>query len=328
MSAAGPTPPAAVTAAGDRPVVLRHRVEFGAFRTAIGGLSRLSWERAARLGGALGRAGYRPLGIRRDVVVQQIAAAFPEFSPERVQEVAEASYASLGRTTVETALLPGLGRQRVLDLFSNADVFHLWDEARAGGRGLLVVTGHLGNWELGGAYVAARGFPIEAVARRQENPLFDRFITETRERLGMRVVWDGDAARRTPRALRENRTVAMVVDQGAAGLASTWVSFFGRPAKTPRGPAVFALRLGVPLVFAAAIRQPDGRFVLHGERIPYEVTGDRERDIDTIVAAYTATLERWVRRYPEQYFWQHRRWKYQPGPGEWPPRTLADPGRP
>jgi KDO2-lipid IV(A) lauroyltransferase len=319
----------AAASGGDaRPVVRRHRVEFGAFRAALGTLSLLPWARAARLGAALGRAGYRPLRIRRDVVLEQIAAAFPEFSPERVQAVAEASYASLGRTTVEAALLPGLGRQRVIDLFSHADGWDVWQEASALGKGVLVVTGHLGNWELGGAYLAARGAPIDAVARQQENPLFDRFVTETRERLGMRVVWDGDAARRTPRALREGRSVAMVVDQGAAGLASTWVPFFGRPAKTPRGPAVFALRLGVPVMFGAAIRQPDGRFALHCERVHYEVTGDRERDIDGIVGAYTAALERWVRRYPEQYFWQHRRWKYQPAPGEWPPATLADSAAP
>jgi KDO2-lipid IV(A) lauroyltransferase len=291
---------------------------MAALRAALGGLGALPWQRAAAIGAALGRAGYRPLGIRRDVVEEQIAAAFPEFTPERVRAVAEASYASLGRTTVEAALMPRLGTAGVLRLFTRVDGWDVFEAARAEGRGVIVVTGHLGNWELGGSYVAARGIPIDGVARQQENPLFDTFLTGTRERLGMRVVWDGEAVRRTPRALKEGRVVALVVDQGAAGLASTWVPFFGRPAKTPRGPAVFALRLGAPLVFGASIRQPDGRFVLGFERVPVAPTGDRERDVDAIVAAYTATLERWVRRYPEQYFWQHRRWKYQPAPGEWP----------
>ena len=118
--------------------------------------------------------------------------------------------------------------------------------------------------------------------------------------------------RTTPRALRENRVVAMVSDQGALGLASTYVPFFGRPAKTPRGPAVFALRMHVPMVFAVAIRQPSGRFAIHFEPVPVQATGDRERDVDTIVATYTSMLERWVRRYPAQYFWQHRRWRHQP----------------
>jgi len=300
-----------------RRVVWRHRAEFAALRAALAGLGAMPWHRAAAIGAALGRAGYRPLGIRRDVVEQQIAAAFPEFPPARVHEVAERSYASLGRTTVEAALLPRLGPRGVLDLFARVDGWEVVEEAQAQGTGLLLVTGHLGNWEIGGAYLAARGVPIDVVARRQENPLFDRFLTETRERIGMRVVWDGDAVRRTPRAVRGGRAVALLVDQGAAGLASTWVPFFGRPAKTPRGPAVFALRLGVPLVFGAAVRRPDGRFELGLERVPVTPTDDRERDIDAITATYTATLERWVRRYPEQYFWQHRRWKYQPEPGEW-----------
>jgi KDO2-lipid IV(A) lauroyltransferase len=126
------------------------------------------------------------------------------------------------------------------------------------------------------------------------------------------VVWDGHAVRRTPRSLKENRVVAMVADQGALGLASTYVPFFGRPAKTPRGPAVFALRMRVPMVFAVAIRQPDHTFALYVEPVPVQETGERERDVDAIVATYTAILERWVRRYPEQYFWQHRRWKHQP----------------
>src|SRR5690606_18508954 len=100
------------------------------------------------------------------------------------------------------------------------------------------------------------------------------------------------------------------------GLASTFVPFFGRMAKTPRGPAVFALRLGTPVIFGAALRRPDGRFSIGFEPVPIEPTGDREADVDRIVAAYTSTLERWVRKYPEQYFWHHRRWKRQPPPSE------------
>ncbi len=309
-----PAPPAAVQDAprAERRPTLSHRLEYAALRGAIGGLATLPWRQATAVGAWLGRMGYAPAGIRRGVVERQVAAAFPELTPARVREIARASYESLGRTTVEAAIMPGLGRQGVLDLFSQVDGWELLEAARAEGRGAIVVTGHLGNWELGGSYVAARGVPIDGVARQQGNPLFDRFLTSTRERLGMDVVWDGHAVRRTPRSLRENRVVAMVSDQGALGLASTYVPFFGRPAKTPRGPAVFALRLRVPILFAVAVRLPTGRFRLAFERVPVADTGDRERDVDTIVATYTRMLEEWVRRYPEQYFWQHRRWKHQP----------------
>jgi KDO2-lipid IV(A) lauroyltransferase len=95
------------------------------------------------------------------------------------------------------------------------------------------------------------------------------------------------------------------------GLASTWVPFFGRYAKTPRGPAVFALRLQTPVFHCAAIRKPDGRFILEIEEIAVRDSADRNAEIDRIVAECTAALERLVRRTPEQYFWHHRRWKHQ-----------------
>jgi len=293
-------------------VSLAHKVEYAALRAVVGALGALDWRRAGNVGARLGALGYRPLGIRRGVVERQIAAAFPELGDGGVRRIARAAYEHLGRASIEAAILPGLGRDAVLDLFEGADDFDVVEEAMRRGRGLIFVTGHLGNWELAGAYVAARGVPLDAIARRMKNPLFDRYLTDTRSRIGMHVVHDAEAVRRTPRSLRDGRAVAFLVDQGVLGLASTFVPFFGRPAKTPRGPAVFALRLDVPVVFGAAVRQPSGKYRLGFERVPVEDTGDRDRDVDTIVARYTAVLERWVRRYPEQYFWHHRRWRRQP----------------
>jgi KDO2-lipid IV(A) lauroyltransferase len=291
--------------------VVAHYAEYYALRGAVATLDRLSIHRAARIGAWIGGLGYRPFGVRRDVVERQVRAAFPGLAEDEVLRIARASYESLGRTTIETALLPAYSREQVLGMFDRVEGWDVVERAHAGGRGILFVTGHLGNWELGGSYVAARGIPFEAVTRRMQNPLFDRYITETRRRIGMTVIPDAEAVRRVPRAARDGHAIAFVVDQGAAGLASTWVPFFGRYAKTPRGPAVFALRLGAPVVFGAALRQPSGRYVMHFEEVVVEPTGDREADVDRIVAAYTSTLERWVRRAPEQYFWHHRRWKHQ-----------------
>ena len=303
-------------------VSFAHKAEFTALRAVIGALGTLDWARASRIGARIGGLGYRPLGIRRRVVERQIAAAFPGLDTEDVRQMARAAYQHLGRTSIETALLARLHPDAVLDLFEGVDGWESVESALALGRGLIFVTGHLGNWELGGAYLAARGVPLDAIARRMSNPLFDRYLTETRSRIGMVVVHDAEAVRRTPRSLRDNRAVAFLADQGVLGLASTFVPFFGRPAKTPRGPAVFALRLQVPVVFGTAVRQPSGKYLLALEPVRVEDTGDRDRDVDAIVARYTATLERWVRRYPEQYFWHHRRWRRQPPDT---PSELRDP---
>ena len=294
-----------------RPIVMRHRAQYAALRAIIGGIGTLGFRRASDFGGRLGLLGYRPLGIRRRVVERQIEAAFPEWDRRRVERTARAAYESLGRTTIETAILPRYGKETILELFNDCPTWPVLEEAMALQKGVILVTGHLGNWELSGAYIAARGIDLEVVARQQENPLFDGYLTRTRHRIGMKVIYDGDAVRRVPRALRSGAMVGFVMDQGAAGLASTWVPFFRRLAKTPRGASTFALRLGSPIVFLAGLRQPDGTFTATFERVPVNLTGDKGADVDRIVADYTAVLERWVRKAPEQYFWHHRRWKHQ-----------------
>jgi KDO2-lipid IV(A) lauroyltransferase len=301
---------------------LAHRAEYAALRGAVAAMERLSFGRAGSVGRAIGTLGYAPLKIRRAVVERQLSAVFPEKSREEIDRIARESYGHLGRTSIETAVLPSYSPQQIIDLFETVDGWEMIEERLALGKGLIVVTGHLGNWELGGAYYAARGLPIDAVARHMNNPLFDGYLTRTRERIGMTVVHDEQAVRRVPRSLRSGRAVAFLVDQGAIGLASTWVPFFGRYAKTPRGPAVFALRLGAPVVFGVALRGPTGKYQLTFEPIEVKDTGDREADVDRIVADYTAVLERWVRRAPEQYLWHHRRWKHQ-RPGT--PPELGDP---
>lgn len=291
---------------------LSHRLEYVATRAAVAGLRLLGWRGASAVGGRLGRLAYRPFGIRAGVVERQIAAAFPELTSEQVRDLSARSYESLGRTSIETAVLPGTSRQDILDRVERVEGWHHVDAALAQGRGIIAVTGHLGNWEFAGAYVAARGVPVDAVARGAANKLFEAYVTKTRQQIGMEVIHDKDAVRRTPRSLRENRLVAFVADHDALGLASTFVPFFGRPAKTPRGPGVFALRFGAPVLLMVCVRQPSGRYAFFVEPVEVTPTGDREADVDAIVLRYTQMLEAKVRAYPEQYFWQHRRWRRQP----------------
>jgi KDO2-lipid IV(A) lauroyltransferase len=298
--------------AAPRVPTLSHRIEYVFTRLAVAALRLLPWRGASWIGGRLGRFAYRPLGIRKGVTERQIAAAFPEFSPERVRDVAERSYDSLGRTSIETAILPGTSREDILARMERVEGWEHVEAALAQGNGIIAVTGHLGNWEFGGAYFAARGIPLAAVVRGMANPIFEAYVTRTRRKAGVEVVHDSDAVRRTPRALRENRIVAFLSDHDALGLASTFVPFFGRPAKTPRGPAVFAMRMDVPVLFIVPVRQPSGRYAMLIEPVPVERTGDRDADIDRIVLRFTQLLERRIREYPEQYFWQHRRWRRQP----------------
>ncbi|MCC7054039.1 MAG: lysophospholipid acyltransferase family protein [Gemmatimonadaceae bacterium] len=294
-----------------RAPTLQHHLEYAGIRAVVFALRFLPFRAGSAVGAALGRLAYR-LGIRARVTETQIAFAFPTLTHAQVTALARESYENLGRTSIEAALMEGATPADLLALFDRVDGWEHLDAILQAGRGGLLVTGHLGNWELGGSYIAARGVPIDAIARHMGNRVFERYLTRVRQRFGVQVVFDEQAVRQTPRSVRHNRIVGFLSDQGVLGLASLFVPFFGRVAKTPRGPAVFALRLGVPMVFVAAVRQASGHYRLVVEPLEVQDSGDREADVLRLVTAYTERLEHWVREYPGQYFWQHRRWKYQP----------------
>lgn len=291
---------------------LAMRLEYAALRVASTLVRPLGFFGASRVGAMIGALGWRPLRIRADRVERAVRACFPEFSDARVREVAKGSYASMGRMAMEIIYLSKATGESVLDKFVEPEGWELIERQKASGKGVLLVAAHFGNWELSGAYVAARTGQIEGIAMHMANPYSDAFLKRTRERLGTTVTFDEDAVRRIPRVLRDGNIVALVSDQGAKGLAATYANFFGRPARTPRGAAVFALRNGPPLLFFAAVRQPDARYKIIVREVPIANTGNRERDVDQTVQNYTDVIEQFVREYPEQYFWQHRRWKRQP----------------
>ncbi|MEO5589708.1 MAG: hypothetical protein ABIS03_08990, partial [Gemmatimonadaceae bacterium] len=278
-----------------RKPTLSHRAEYLSMRGLIAGLEKIDWDKACAIGERIGEMGFAPLGIRRHVVETQIAAAFPERSAEDVERIARASYRHLGRNAVEAAVISSRGPKGVFGLVERVEGWEHIEAATAGGRAAIGVAAHHGNWEMLGGYLAARGLKPEVIVRGMANKLFEQYLNDNRRRLGITVVQDTAAVRHLTRALREGRFECMLADQGVLGLASSFVPFFGRPAKTPRGFAVFALRFNAPVCFMDMLRLPNGKFRAVFEPIEIEKTGDRERDIDAMVARYSQVLEKWVR---------------------------------
>jgi Kdo2-lipid IVA lauroyltransferase/acyltransferase len=290
-------------------VRLKHRVEYAAFSAGLAGGRLLNDAQAASVGAALGRTGYR-IGIKKRVVEDNLRTAFPDADDAWVTSTAEAAYSHLGRETMMTLRLSWMSREEVLERTGviGEDAVRAYHEA---GRGMVLVAGHLGNWEIGAAAMAARGYPITAIAKRAANPLFYSRILAARARLGVGVIDFQDATRPTLRALRSGQLVAFAADQHA-GRAGLWVPFFGRLASTYRGPATMALRTGAPIFLCVPLRQPDGRYVVRMEQVEAEPTGDMEADVLRVTTEYSRRLEEAVRRNPEQYLWHHRRWRTPP----------------
>lgn len=290
----------------------RHRAEYAAFRAFRGLLAVLPEAVALGLGEALGWLAGAVLRIRRPVVDANLARAFPDRPPAWRRRVARASYRHLGREGVATFRLGRVRRDEILGATEVEGLKALEQALQAGG-GAVVVTGHLGNWEIGGAALAVRGVPVDAVALVQANRLFDRDLVETRARLGLRVITRGAASKEVLRSLAAGRVAALVADQNARK-AGVFVPFFGHAASTFRGPALFALRTGAPLFVGTSLRisRHPQRYRVVLERVEGTWPGDMDAAVEAVTAAHTRLLERRIREAPEQYFWQHKRWKTRP----------------
>lgn len=298
---------------------LAHRLEFLLFRIVRRVASAVPEGIAVRAGALLGWFVGSVLRIRRKEVDEHLSWAFPELSSTERARLARRSYRHLGR---EATVLFRYGGWQRDDVFDRIEVVGLGPvvEALDSAGGALLLSGHLGNWEVGGAALAVRDIPVEVVAKGMANRRFERELFGTRERLGIGVVEMADAPRQVLRSLRRGRAVAIAGDQNAHR-NGVFVPFFGRPAATARGSAMFALRTGAPVFVIFAIRKPGWgqRYTLTIEPLHFEPTGDLEADVNAFTAAYIARVEDAVRAHPDQYFWQHKRWKTRP-PQEPPPK--------
>lgn len=294
---------------------LRDRMEFLLSKGLEASISRLPEAAARGLGAALGAMARRPLGIRRHTVDQNLRRAFPDADEAWIASVTRDTYRHLGREAIEMIRLSHMTREEVIAATEIPELdWNTLQEAYAERRGVLLVTGHYGNWEAAAAAVAARGLPIDAIVKRQRNRLVDAQIEAARNRLGIGLISMGEASTKVMRSLAKGRVVGIVGDQDARR-AGVFVPFFGVASSTYRGPAMFALRLRVPLIAAVARRLPDGRYRVEGKRIPARSSGDMEADVYRVTAAIAAHLEEEIRKEPGQYFWFHKRWKTLP-PGE------------
>lgn len=291
--------------ASDYPVYL-------AMRAALAAVRVFPRSMALGTGGLLGQAA-RAFGLRRAVTDDNLARAFPELSAAARDDLGRRVFRHFGRMAVDSLRLSAVGPRAVEPLVTGGDCVRLLKERLTRGKGAIILTGHIGNWELAGAYLAAVGFPLAAVVKPPSNPYIAAHAERVRRRLGIETIPMPEARSGVMAALRQGRTVALVADQGALR-STTWAPFFGQPTRTPAGPGLFAARSGAPVLFGALIAQPDGGYHLDGEVIEEEVTGDAGEATERIAVKYRAVLEALVRQVPEQYLWTHRLWKWkEPG---------------
>jgi len=288
----------------------RHKFEYALVRMAVAVLARLPVSAALAFGRFLGSVAWQVVGLRRRLVMESLQRAFPEKKTEQLNASGLACYRNLGSCFVEMFRIYRLSTPQMQRRVTFQDR-RIMDRALEQGRGVINVTFHYGNWELMGAFAARCGMPLDVIARGQQNPYFDRYIERLRSSNGMRMIPTGVAKKEVVRSLRRGRIVCFLADQDAHRVG-VFVDFLGRPASTPKGPALYAFKTGAPVVLSIMLPQGDAGWKIVFEPVPRPESDNLEEFIAEMTAYYTNRLEYYVRQAPEHWFWPHRRWKTEP----------------
>ena len=271
---------------------------------------------AVRLGALLGGLGFRLFGDARRLALRHLALAFPEKTEAERADITRRMFVHLGMSAMEITSIRSYADQ--IERYMEIDPAPL-RTALAQGKGIVFVTGHLGNWELMARAVAKVGAPVSAVAKRGGDARLMGLIEGWRQDGAITTLWREDAstARALLRVFKENRVLGLLCDQDT-NVQGVWVPFFGRPAWSPRAPADLALRTGAPILVGTSHRKgerPGDGFLFEMTAVPYDPRpADKEAEVVRITAACQAVLEDAIRRHPADWVWMHERWKTQPVP--------------
>lgn len=293
--------------------LVRHRLEFAIVWLSLKTVGLLPRPLARAKGIALGLIVYLLHGRLRRVGMRNLSLAFPEMSRRERRRILRGEYVSLGRQFAEVCLFPrytreNVGRVVIYDGFEN------YERAFARRKGVLFLTGHLGAWELSAFAHSLQGHPLSVVMRSLDNPLVDRLIQSYRTMHGNRTVDKDDFVRGLLAAMRAGEVVGILMDTNMTPPQGVFVDFFGIPAYAASGLARIALRTDAAVVPGFTVWDSKLRkYILRFDPAVQLVrTGDDQADIVANTAKFTKIIEDYVRRYPDQWLWVHRRWKTRP----------------
>ena len=297
---------------------MRFRLEYALVWCVVRSIGVLPRPLARAVGIGVGRVTYLLHGKLRRVGMRNLGMVFPENSTRERRKILRGVFTSLGRQLAEVCLFPrytceNVSRVVIYDGYEN------FQQAAQRGKGVLFLTGHLGGWELSAFAHALYGHPLHFVMRPLDNPYLDRMVRDYRTMHGNIPILKDDPVRELLRAMKEGATVGILMDTNMMPPQGVFVNFFAIPACTPSGLARIALRTNAAVVPGFTVWDP----ALRKYRLRFDPalelvrSGDNEADILANTQLFTDVIEDFVRQYPDQWLWVHRRWKTRP-PGERP----------
>jgi len=305
------------TVSSTRAISFPHRLEYWAAAGVLGLLGWLPHRVSRGVCAALAALAYWFWPRLRHVGLFNLRLAFPEWTERQRRRVLGGVFRNFGRMLADFARFPQLNRANIERLIIY-DGFEHYARAREQGKGVIFLTAHFGNWELSSFAHGLYGYPLSFTVRQMDNPLLDELINRLRCLSGGHTIEKNDFARQALRVLKQGEALGILMDTNMLAAEGVFVDFFGRPASTTTGPARIARKTGAPLVLGLAIWDTKlGKYRLRFEPVEWIHRDDAEEEILVNTANFTRLIEDYVRRYPDQWLWVHRRWKTRP-PGEPP----------
>lgn len=253
---------------------------------------------------------YYLIPIRKKVVMENLVHAFPEYSREQIKRITFGTYRSFAITLLEVLYIPHISKSEMIKEVK-CNNLQLIRKKMEDNTGILYLSAHFGNWEY---FALSLGLqidnPLYLIIKPQRNPYVTEFLNRARTKWTNEVIPMGVSVRQAYKVLSEKKMLAMAADQ-RGHVESLRTEFFGRPAAMYPGSAVLALRTGASLVYAIIYRSKDYSYTIDFEELKIDdIEGSEDDKVKEILRRYINKLEEYIRMYPEQWLWMHKRWKY------------------
>jgi len=292
---------------------LQNKSELLALRSLLDAIGALPLETSMRFGKSFGRFLAKKFPKLQKTARRNLEIALPELPENEKEKIVHGAFESLGRHLGFVSHFRKFELEDVRNLIEVVGKEH-FDEAHAAGRGVLFFTGHFGSWEVFNLLPPAFGFGMNILVRRIDNPLIENFVDSFRTRFGSITLDKTKSARQMFRVLENGELLGILADLNVQEKEGVFVNFFGVPASTTTSIAKLALKTGAAVLPAFAVWEESKRkYVVYLEPpVEYEKTENPEADILNLTQKITGVVEKYVRRYPEQWLWIHKRWNTRP----------------
>lgn len=292
----------------------RLKAEAAAVRTVFAVVGFFPLRVSMALGKWFGRTVSRLIPRLRKTAERNLEIAMPDLSEAERQRIISGTFGSMGRHLGFVSHFPRFKPEDIRELVELVGKEENFDPALAEGRGILFFTGHFGSWEVFNLLPPAFGYEMHILVRRIDNPFVEDFADSMRTRFGSVTLGKRGSIRKMYSVLEEGKLLGILADLNAQLHDGVFVDFFGVPASTTKSIAKIALRSGTVVMPAFAVWEEEkGKYVVYLEPpIEFEPSGDADADVYELTRLITAKVEEFVRRYPDQWLWIHKRWKTRP----------------